>query len=79
MDPAVRPRQLPGRCAVRRGGRRCLLCHPFIVHTATWPHRGTDARLVAQPGIEVPGGFRIDGSDPSPVARAIVAGLDQAW
>jgi hypothetical protein len=55
-----------------------FLCHPFIVHTATWPHRGTAPRLVAQPGIEVADGFRIDGSDPSPVARAIVAGLDQA-
>jgi hypothetical protein len=51
------------------------LCHPFIVHTATWPHRGTGPRMIAQPGIEVPGGFRTDGSDPSPVARAIVEGL----
>jgi hypothetical protein len=51
------------------------LCHPFIVHTATWPHRGTTPRMMAQPGVAVPDGFRIDGSDPSPVARAIVAGL----
>jgi hypothetical protein len=51
------------------------LCHPFIVHTATWPHRGTGPRLMAQPGVEVPDGFRLDGSDPSPVARAIVAGM----
>jgi hypothetical protein len=63
--------------ATGRGGD-VFLCHPFIVHTATWPHRGTAPRLVAQPGIEVAGGFRIDGSDPSPVARTIVAGLDQA-
>jgi hypothetical protein len=53
-----------------------VLCHPFIVHTATWPHRGTAPRTIAQPGIHVEDGFAIDRSDPSPVARAIAAGLD---
>jgi hypothetical protein len=51
------------------------LCHPFTVHTATWPHRGTTPRMMAQPGVHVTDGFALDGSDPSPVARAIVAGL----
>jgi len=51
------------------------LCHPFIVHTATWPHRGTAPRMMAQPGITLPDGFALDGSDSSPVARAIVRGL----
>lgn len=51
------------------------LCHPFIVHTATWPHCGSVARMIAQPAVHVRDGFAIDGSDPSPVARAIVAGL----
>ncbi|MEV6632988.1 phytanoyl-CoA dioxygenase family protein [Actinoplanes sp. NPDC051470] len=51
------------------------LCHPFIVHTATWPHRGTQPRMMAQPAIHVADGFALDGSDPSPVARAIVEGL----
>jgi hypothetical protein len=55
-----------------------FLCHPFVVHTATWPHRGTEPRMMAQPGIEVLDGFELDGTDPSPVARAIVAGLDRA-
>jgi hypothetical protein len=54
------------------------LCHPFIVHTATWPHRGTAPRMIAQPAVRVRDGFAIDGSDPSPVARAIVAGLAMA-
>jgi len=27
------------------------VCHPFIVHRATWPHRGQRPRIVAQPGI----------------------------
>jgi hypothetical protein len=52
-----------------------FLCHPFIVHTATWPHRGAGPRMIAQPAVHVRDGFALDGSDPSPVARAIVAGL----
>ena len=51
------------------------LCHPFIVHTATWPHRGTGPRMMAQPAVQVRDGFVLDGSDPSPVARAIMTGL----
>ncbi|HTT88244.1 MAG TPA: phytanoyl-CoA dioxygenase family protein [Acidimicrobiales bacterium] len=52
-----------------------FLCHPFVVHTGTWPHRGTTPRMIAQPAIPVRDGFALDGSDPSPVAQAIVAGL----
>jgi len=52
-----------------------FLCHPFIVHTATWPHRGTGPRMIAQPAVNAPAGFALDGTDPSPVARAIVDGL----
>jgi hypothetical protein len=51
------------------------LCHPFIVHTGTWPHRGVTPRMIAQPAVHVRDGFALDGSDMSPVARAIVAGL----
>ncbi len=52
-----------------------FLCHPFIVHTATWPHRGPGPRMIAQPAVNAPAGFMLDGTDPSPVARAIVNGL----
>ena len=52
-----------------------FLCHPFIVHTATWPHRGNGPRMIAQPAVNAPDGFVLDGSDPSPVARAIVRSL----
>jgi hypothetical protein len=52
-----------------------FLCHPFIVHTATWPHRGAGPRMIAQPAVNAPNGFMLDGSDPSPVAQAIVKGL----
>ncbi len=55
-----------------------FLCHPFVVHTATWPHRGAGPRMIAQPAVHVRDGFALDGSDPSPVARAIVAGLAMA-
>jgi hypothetical protein len=34
--------------------------------------------MMAQPGVRVPGGFPLDGSDTSPVARAIVRGLAAA-
>jgi hypothetical protein len=54
------------------------LCHPFMVHTATWPHRGATPRMIAQPAVHMPDGFALDGSDPSPVAKAIVAGLGSA-
>lgn len=52
-----------------------FLCHPFIVHTATWPHRGTGPRMIAQPSVYAADGFAVDGTDPSPVARAITASL----
>jgi len=52
-----------------------FLCHPFIVHTATWPHRGPGPRMIAQPAVNAPAGFALDGTDPSPVAQAIVNGL----
>ena len=48
------------------------------MHTATWPHRGTAPRMITQPAVHVRDGFALDGSDPSPVARAITAGLAMA-
>lgn len=52
-----------------------FLCHPFMVHTATWPHRGTGPRMIAQPAVHIRDEFALDGTDPSPVASAITAGL----
>ena len=31
-----------------------FLCRPFMVHTATWPHRGTTPRMIAQPAVNGP-------------------------
>jgi hypothetical protein len=67
----------PGAHATGQAGD-VFLCHPFVVHTATWPHRGSAPRMIAQPAVHVRDGFVLDGSDPSPVARAIVTGLAMA-
>jgi Phytanoyl-CoA dioxygenase (PhyH) len=73
LRPSILSR--PAAHATGRAGD-VFVCHPFLVHTATWPHRGAQPRLVAQPGVAIGGGgFALDGTDPSPVARAIVAGL----
>jgi Phytanoyl-CoA dioxygenase (PhyH) len=66
---------LPVAHATGRAGD-VFLCHPFIVHTATWPHRGSGPRMLGQPAVYMRDGFALDGTDPSPVARAIVAGLE---
>jgi hypothetical protein len=67
------------RTASRATGKAgdVFLCHPFIVHTATWP-RGAGPRMIAQPAVNAPAGFALDGSDPSPVAQAIVKALAMA-
>ncbi|MEP6620906.1 MAG: phytanoyl-CoA dioxygenase family protein [bacterium] len=54
-----------------------FLCHPFLVHRATWPHRGTRPRLVAQPAIALHEPFALHaGPDVGPVERAILDGLE---
>lgn len=49
------------------------LCHPFLVHAATWPHRGTRPRFMAQP--ELPPVSRLnlerEDADYSPVEIAV--------
>jgi hypothetical protein len=75
----LRPSVLCRRTAEATGrAGDVFLCHPFILHTATWPRRGTMPKMMAQPGVEVPEGFVLDGSDRSPVLRAIVEGLAHA-
>jgi hypothetical protein len=53
------------------------ICHPFIVHRATWPHRGVRPRIIAQPGVEHHQPFALH-NDPDicPVERAILRGLE---
>jgi hypothetical protein len=39
------------------------LCHPFLVHAATWPHTGTTPRFIGQPCIHHPDGEWLGGYD----------------
>lgn len=54
-----------------------FICHPFLVHAASWPHRGERPRFLAQPPIAVSNGLQLH--DPvnrlSPVAKAIRLGI----
>lgn len=52
------------------------LCHPFLIHAATWPHRGSGPRVLSQPCIHHPegaglGGFDYDLDPERPVKRAV--------
>jgi Phytanoyl-CoA dioxygenase (PhyH) len=38
-----------------------FLCHPFLVHAATWPHTGTTPRFIGQPCIHHPEGEWLGG------------------
>jgi hypothetical protein len=66
-----RPRAL----ATGRAGD-VYVCHPFLVHRATWPHRGVAPRVIAQPGIGHHEPFALgEAADVWPVERAILTGL----
>ena len=52
------------------------VCHPFLVHRATWPHRGAGPRMLAQPEIAHREPFALrDGTGLCEVERAILRGL----
>jgi hypothetical protein len=53
------------------------LCHPFLVHAAQ-AHRGSTPRFMAQPPLEPLGDVDLDTDTPSPVAQAILTGLNAA-
>jgi phytanoyl-CoA dioxygenase PhyH len=40
-----------------------FLCHPFLVHAATWPHTGMSPRFIGQPCIHHPEGEWLGGYD----------------
>jgi hypothetical protein len=40
----------PTALATGRAGD-VFLCHPFLVHAASWPHGGRHPRIIAQPGV----------------------------
>jgi phytanoyl-CoA dioxygenase PhyH len=47
-----------------------FLCHPFLVHAASWPHTGRHPRIIAQPGVALHDAFPLV-PPLSPVERAI--------
>jgi hypothetical protein len=48
-----------------------FLCHPFLVHAASWPHTGSQPRIIAQPGVALHDAFPL-AETLSPVERGIV-------
>jgi hypothetical protein len=47
-----------------------FLCHPFLVHAASWPHTGTTPRFIGQPCIHHPEGEWLGGFDYSDFSTA---------
>jgi hypothetical protein len=39
------------------GAGDVFLCHPFLVHAASWPHAGRHPRIMAQPGVALHDAF----------------------
>ena len=70
----------PTALATGRAGD-VFLCHPFLVHAASWPHRGRFPRIIAQPGVALYGQYALragPGETPPPVQRAILGSLPAA-
>jgi hypothetical protein len=57
------------------------LCHPFLVHSATWPHRGVAPRFMAQPALvsKEPFEYDRDSGQYSPLEIAGRIGLGMEW
>src|SRR5215472_1511159 len=52
------------------------LCHPFVVHAASWPHRGDRPRMLAQPGVFLKEPYGLtDVAGAPPVEHAILRAL----
>ena len=72
------PRSTFRRPRVQATGRAgdVYVCHPFLVHRATWPHRGSRPRMLAQPAIPRHQPFALrDDPEICAVERAILRGL----
>jgi Phytanoyl-CoA dioxygenase (PhyH) len=70
----------PTALATGRAGD-VFLCHPFLVHAASWPHRGRFPRMIAQPGVALHGQYALraaPGETPPPVQQAILDSLAAA-
>lgn len=59
------------------------ICHPFLVHAASWPHTGRSPRVIGQPAVHHPegewaGGFDYNAEPDSPVKQAVRQALRQS-
>lgn len=54
------------------------VCHPFLVHRATWPHRGTSPRSIAQPEVLLLEDFDMSQPPRCPVQQTIQTALSQS-
>ena len=61
----------PTALATGRAGD-VFLCHPFLVHAASWPHTGRQPRIMAQPGVALHDAFPLE-PPLSPVELAMTA------
>lgn len=58
------------------GAGDVYLCHPFLLHRASWPHRGRTPRVIAQPGVWLKEPYAlVDPAAALPVERAILSAL----
>jgi hypothetical protein len=60
------------------GAGDVFLCHPFLVHAASWPHRGRFPRMMAQPPVLLLSEFplpALPAGAATPVEQAILDGL----
>ena len=60
------------------GAGDVFLCHPFLVHAASWPHRGRFLRMMAQPPVLLLSEFALHAlpaGAATPVEQAILDGL----
>jgi Phytanoyl-CoA dioxygenase (PhyH) len=65
----------PAALATGRAGD-VFLCHPFLVHAASWPHSGRLPRMVAQPAVALHDQFPLT-APLSPVEQMILDGVVQ--
>lgn len=76
LPPATFEREL---VSVRGAAGDVFLCHPFLVHRASWPHRGRAPRVMAQPSVWLKEPYAlVDRAGAFPIEQAIFAGLDTA-
>jgi hypothetical protein len=70
----------PTALATGRAGD-VFLCHPFLVHAASWPHRGRSPRMIAQPAVALHSQYplgAVPGEPVSPVEQTIIDSLTHA-